>query len=347
MPTAEAQTVVVTLPDTLPVRLEGEWARWARAAPHPHFGTISTDIDYRDVFVTQEVVMPDEPTTRRTGALGNREAGKRGYVYILINPAFAGFLKIGKTSKDPAVRARELSAGTGVPAPYAVAWDVLVSDCDHVERLIHHQLAPARARRDREFFAVPLKRAIAVARDIAAPFACACEESLPPIIHNAAEATMLPDASTVEVPSTRRRRPPSTRPGALRTRHVGVRGSWRSTPISVALSRKGFWASDQQSRRPLTPYLSSSLMAPMGRERFSALTPQLSQVLLAPLTLEIPHMRDLPIPAAQIRDISDKKYKMGGLFRVERAQDSPPWNSRLSWHEDHVAPRELLRLGTS
>ena len=79
--------------------------------------------------------------------MDHREAGKRGYIYILINPAFAGFVKIGKTSKDPAVRARELSAGTGVPAPYAVAWDLLVSDCDHVERLIHHRgYAAARTR---------------------------------------------------------------------------------------------------------------------------------------------------------------------------------------------------------
>jgi hypothetical protein len=53
--------------------------------------------------------------------LEKREAGKRGYVYILINPAFAGFVKIGKTTKDSEVRAREVSAGSGVPAPYAIA----------------------------------------------------------------------------------------------------------------------------------------------------------------------------------------------------------------------------------
>ena len=95
---------------------------------------------------------PDELTTRRNGGLEKREPGKRGYVYILINPAFAGFVKIGKTTKDPEVRAREVSAGSGVPAPYAVAWDVLVDDCDHVERMIHQQLAPARSRKDRELF---------------------------------------------------------------------------------------------------------------------------------------------------------------------------------------------------
>jgi hypothetical protein len=264
--------------------------------------------------------MPDEPTTRRTGALDNREAGKRGYVYILINPTFTGFLKIGKTSKAPEVRARELSAGTGVPAPYAVAWDVLVNDCDQVERLIHHQLAPARARRDREFFAVPLKRAIAVARDIAAPFACAGEEPLPPLINHAAEATMLSDASTIEVP------PPdkaanlkaawSTAYPACR----GVRLLEKHADFCSALTEGilGFGQAIETSFDPISIIFSDG---PNGKRAFFGMTPQLSQVLLAPLTLAMTDIRDLPIPAAQIRDISDKKYKMGGLFRVERAQE--------------------------
>ncbi len=97
---------------------------------------------------------------------------RRGYVYILINPAFTGFVKIGKTTHDPETRARQLSAGSGVPAPYAVAWDAFVNDCDYVERQIHHQLAETRSRKDREFFATTLKNAIAVASTIAAAFSC-------------------------------------------------------------------------------------------------------------------------------------------------------------------------------
>lgn len=97
---------------------------------------------------------------------------KRGYVYILVNPAFPGFLKIGKTMKEPEIRARELSSGSGVPAPYAVAWDAFVNDCGHVERLIHRELAHARSRNDREFFAVPLKNAISVVSTIVGPFSC-------------------------------------------------------------------------------------------------------------------------------------------------------------------------------
>ena len=97
---------------------------------------------------------------------------KKGFVYILINPAFTGFVKVGKTIKEPEVRARELSSGSGVPAPYAVAWDALVTDCDQVEKLIHQQLAHSRSRNDREFFAIPLKSAISIASSIVAPFTC-------------------------------------------------------------------------------------------------------------------------------------------------------------------------------
>ncbi|MBA3390336.1 MAG: GIY-YIG nuclease family protein [Rubrobacter sp.] len=98
--------------------------------------------------------------------------GKTGYVCILINPTFPSYVKIGKTTKDPEVRARELSSGTGIPAPYGVAWDVFVSNCGEVERLVHQRLAHARARNDREFFAIPLRRAVSVLTEIAMPFEC-------------------------------------------------------------------------------------------------------------------------------------------------------------------------------
>ncbi|HIJ88819.1 MAG TPA: GIY-YIG nuclease family protein [Desulfuromonadales bacterium] len=86
-----------------------------------------------------------------------------------MNPAFPGFLKVGKTTKQPETRARELSSGSGVPASYAVAWDELVTDCDHVEKMIHRHLAHTRSRKDRDFFAVPLKTAVSIVLKIVAP----------------------------------------------------------------------------------------------------------------------------------------------------------------------------------
>lgn len=122
-------------------------------------------------------------------------ANKKGYVYILVNPAFPGFVKVGKTTKEPEVRAREVSSGSGVPTPYAVAWDALVIDCHQVELLIHQQLAYARARNDREFFAVPLKKAISIISSIVAPFSCEIDESSAQPFQSI-ECSLAPDKST-------------------------------------------------------------------------------------------------------------------------------------------------------
>jgi predicted transport protein len=60
---------------------------------------------------------------------------------------------------------------------------------------------------------------------------------------------------------------------------------------------------------------------PHRKRSFFGITPQFSQVLLAPLTLEVADILDLGLHAGQVRDVSNKKYKMGGLFRVEMAQE--------------------------
>ena len=54
--------------------------------------------------------------------MSDPQQGIAGYVYILINAAYPEFIKIGLTTLDPNERARRLSMGTGIPAPYAVAW---------------------------------------------------------------------------------------------------------------------------------------------------------------------------------------------------------------------------------
>lgn len=97
---------------------------------------------------------------------------KKGYIYILVNPAFPRYVKIGKTTKNPEVRAKKISSGTGMPAQYEVAWDVFVKDCDQVERIVHKKLDDIRVKKDREFFAIQLKDAISLLSEIVAPFTC-------------------------------------------------------------------------------------------------------------------------------------------------------------------------------
>ncbi len=105
----------------------------------------------------------------------DQEHARRGYVYILVNPTFTGFVKIGKTTKDPQARAREIARQVGVQL-YQVVWDALVNDCHDVERLIHQELAHYRGRNDREFFSLSPKQAIALVTRVVAPYVCTCEE---------------------------------------------------------------------------------------------------------------------------------------------------------------------------
>ena len=87
--------------------------------------------------------------------------GRRGYIYIMVSPALSqNFLKIGKTTRTPERRAHELSIGTGVPMRFYVAFDILVSDCHLVEKIVHEKLINFRSSSNREFFELPLKEAI-------------------------------------------------------------------------------------------------------------------------------------------------------------------------------------------
>lgn len=82
----------------------------------------------------------------------------KGYVYILINPSMPGLLKIGKTTRLPEDRAKEISVATGVATPFIVAYKIEVNDCDAGERYIHSflELQGYRVNPSREFFEVDM-----------------------------------------------------------------------------------------------------------------------------------------------------------------------------------------------
>jgi predicted transport protein len=91
-----------------------------------------------------------------------------GYIYVLFNPSFRRDLfKIGKTTKTPEERAREISLATGVPRDFEVIYEERVNDCDTAERLIHQRLNKHRSSSNREFFELPLKEIIRVVRGAA------------------------------------------------------------------------------------------------------------------------------------------------------------------------------------
>ena len=92
-----------------------------------------------------------------------------GYVYVLVNPSMPGLVKIGKTSKHPTERARELQQ-TGTPTPFLVVYHVYVNDMDYVEKEMHSRLNHSRQSTNREFFKVDSTTAIDELLDVAGEF---------------------------------------------------------------------------------------------------------------------------------------------------------------------------------
>jgi hypothetical protein len=87
-----------------------------------------------------------------------------GYIYILTNPSMGGYLKIGRTTRNPRDRAAELSGATAVPTPFELAFDAYVEDCFNAEAFVHARLTHDgyRVSANREFFNVDLTTAIKV-----------------------------------------------------------------------------------------------------------------------------------------------------------------------------------------
>lgn len=63
-----------------------------------------------------------------------------------------GLVKIGLTTRTPIARLAELTAATGVPAPFELEWCRAVTDCAAVESTVHRMLDDRRVSGRREFF---------------------------------------------------------------------------------------------------------------------------------------------------------------------------------------------------
>ena len=75
-----------------------------------------------------------------------------GRVYLLKNPAMPTLIKVGYTTMRAEYRAREISRGTGVPAPFQVYYEsVRVQNAYQLEQEILRDFAEARPDPQREF----------------------------------------------------------------------------------------------------------------------------------------------------------------------------------------------------
>lgn len=83
-----------------------------------------------------------------------------GWVYVLSNPCMPGIFKIGMTTTNPELRARELSSATGVPAPFKLEAAFYSHRPLDAEKEIHEFLDEWRVNESREFFELDLQEII-------------------------------------------------------------------------------------------------------------------------------------------------------------------------------------------
>ena len=79
------------------------------------------------------------------GVLHDMASG--GFVYVITNRAMPGLVKVGRTTRMPEERARELG-GAGVPYPYEVRYALRTSAHRAVEAAAHRLLRPARLQHE-------------------------------------------------------------------------------------------------------------------------------------------------------------------------------------------------------
>lgn len=80
-------------------------------------------------------------------------------VYVLINEAMPGYVKIGLTNGSLEERIRSLDT-TSVPLPFECFYAARVKNCREVEKLLHDTFLDNRVRSNREFFEISPERVV-------------------------------------------------------------------------------------------------------------------------------------------------------------------------------------------
>ena len=71
----------------------------------------------------------------------------KGWVYVITNVAMPGLVKVGYSTKDPELRAKELNH-TGAPHPYVVDYELLIEDPYSIEQRTHGILSAKREAKE-------------------------------------------------------------------------------------------------------------------------------------------------------------------------------------------------------
>jgi len=104
-----------------------------------------------------------------------------GHVYALVNPSMPGLFKVGRTTAEPATRAKNLSRGTNMPTPFNVHSYVSCGDYIRGEKKAHEALAEFRIS-EKEFFRATEDQILEVLRMVGRedPIVTGKKLSLPP-----------------------------------------------------------------------------------------------------------------------------------------------------------------------
>jgi hypothetical protein len=121
----------------------------------------------------------------------------RGWIYVLVNPSLEGLVKIGFSTKDPAIRVKELSS-TGVPRTFLIAYEAIVENPRDLEQRVHSSLK--LHHENKEFFRITPEEAVAVIRDVANKIGAALQLEKSDLPGLANESSVLP--ATTVVPDT-------------------------------------------------------------------------------------------------------------------------------------------------
>lgn len=94
----------------------------------------------------------------------NSSPDRSGYVYGLTHDYMPGIVKVGASRKHPMQRLAELSASTGVPGAFKLAYYVQCQDAFALEAALHEEFSERRVDSGREFFAVAISEVVSQAR---------------------------------------------------------------------------------------------------------------------------------------------------------------------------------------
>lgn len=88
------------------------------------------------------------------------------WVYVVTNPSFPKYVKIGWTRHNPHKRVSDIDS-TGVPTPFDLSYVACVENAERLEKLAHQSLDEFRVRSSREFFEVSASFARETVRSVA------------------------------------------------------------------------------------------------------------------------------------------------------------------------------------